>query len=706
MRTYLLFTFYLLLAGCAYGQTSFFEDFESYNVGDAISANSEDFIIWPTVVSQDAVITDERASSGEKSLYLPGGEDVDILLELPEQYTEGAFNLSWEVFIPEGRNAYFNFQGSDAIGTPGNWVLQCYLSRNGLFEVDDGTRAVFSNAYPQDEWITIELDVNLTEGLWRMFINDECLGSFAPAAGNNQIYAVNYFPDDGNSLAFVDNISYTYDPNADNVDISLDALAFLGMDVDAGIGIPTNSFFGLSGTEQNFAVNVGNPGIETIESFTINIEGAGLSITEDVNLTIPPGEFRTYNINQPITYTNREEVAQYSLTNINGLADDNTCNNSSPLSFMGFQPAANKKVMVEEITGTWCPQCPRGDVYMNYMKKKYPDHFVGVAVHGGDPMDYIEGTEFPWLGVVDDGNTTVNEGTNLGSLTQGFPNSVINRVPESRNLFASSRQLEEPFMESVQEAPLAILTPGAQFDETTRTLDVNVKTDFTLVALRDAKLMVGLMEDGVTGPGDGTNDDNRDYDQVNAYAGGGMGPMAGYEVAPNPRPATDMVYNSVARHLFTAWAGLDDAYANTSGNADNHVFSFEIPEEWNVDNLKIVSAFVQGDGIVNNCNASTIAQAIANGFVNTIDLELDAAITVAPNPTTDVARITLDFETPMEVTMSVGDAMGQMISNENLGTISGTRTIEYNAADLGAGVYYLRFRSGNTFTTKKLVVTE
>lgn len=46
-----------------------------------------------------------------------------------------------------------------------------------------------------------------------------------------------------------------------------------------------------------------------------------------------------------------------------------------------------RRVVVEEGTGTWCRYCPRGIVGMKMMAEKYPDQFIGIAVHSGnDPM--------------------------------------------------------------------------------------------------------------------------------------------------------------------------------------------------------------------------------------------------------------------------------------------------------------------------------
>ena len=64
---------------------------------DTISASSPDFVIWPTPESVDATVSDAQAASGVNSLALPGGQSIDILYNLGDQYTEGSFIYSMDV---------------------------------------------------------------------------------------------------------------------------------------------------------------------------------------------------------------------------------------------------------------------------------------------------------------------------------------------------------------------------------------------------------------------------------------------------------------------------------------------------------------------------------------------------------------------------------------------------------------------------------
>lgn len=46
-----------------------------------------------------------------------------------------------------------------------------------------------------------------------------------------------------------------------------------------------------------------------------------------------------------------------------------------------------KRVLVEDYTGMWCGNCPRGIVIMEHLRRIFPDSFVGIAIHCGDALD-------------------------------------------------------------------------------------------------------------------------------------------------------------------------------------------------------------------------------------------------------------------------------------------------------------------------------
>jgi len=682
MRTYLLFFFTLLIASTTYGQTSLSEDFESYNVGDGIAETSPDFILWPAPAATDAFVSDLQAASGTKSLRLPGGEDVDVLYNLGQQFTEGSFVYSMDVFIPTGNNAYFNFQGSDQVGVTGNWVLQCYLRQNGLFQVDNGGGGfLFENGYPQNEWINIKLDVNLTNNLWRMFVNDECLGSFTQRDDGNSIFSVNLFPDSPSALSYVDNISFEHSPDAAAVNIDLDAsFAFLDMDTD--IGLTQSQFYGLTGTQQNAGLGIINLGTTDITSLGVTLDLPGSSLTRDIDVNIPAGAGQLVPFFEPIEFTNGDQIGTFSITSVNGMSDDNTCNDKGPIIFSGFTPEPGRKVFVEESTGVQCPWCPRGAVYMDYMYEKYGDLFVGVASHdsdqGFDPM--------------------TNDRWNSGiTAIAANPSNWVDRDSASVNGFGHT-VLESIFADKITQEALVLMSSTASWDATTRELSITVNTEFPLVAFTDGKLLLGLTEDGVTNP-------DPSYSQTNNYGGGAAGPMAGYENLPNLIPADQMVYNHVMRLGLTPSLGLTGAYAGVTGNTAEHNFTVPIPAEWDITKMNIVAAFVNPqNGSVVNSSGTKVSDFLSG--TNDVDPYLSGAIAVSPNPTNGLANITVNFETAKPVQMTVADAMGKVVTVKDYGLITGNETLSFDGSDLNAGIYYLHFRSENNIAIKKLMISK
>jgi len=679
MRTYLLFFVSFIFSGLLMGQISFSDDFESYSPGDLIAQSSADWDVWVggTVGgATDAPVTDLVAAGGNNSLELTGNPDTDIILPFRGTYSSGSFNMTMDVYVPAGRQAYFNFQGNETPGTI--WVFQCYFGANGVFTADSGTggTTVMSNTYKQDEWVSLSFDINLTENLWTLSLDGECLGGFAQTADKLMVSSLNLYPDATNALFYIDNVSFSHSPEAEPLDIELDASIFTYADVNRGFSFTR----GYTGSQKTIYAGVGNNGTQEITDFTLEVNAKGNVYSQAFpGANIAPGDFQLFAMDETVTLAaGNDNSVSIKMTDINGMnSDDNPCNNSSTTSLTGFTPAQDKGVLIEEATGTWCQFCPRGDVFMNALSEIYGERFVGIAVHNDDPMA---------LRAWDSG---------LGTVTaSGYPTSMVNRVTEQ-----DPSALEGPFVTAIQEAPLVTLDHGATFDEDTRELTVQVATTFKLPLSGDIRLFVGLTEDGVTGTDAG-------YAQVNAFSGGA--PMGGYEDLPSPVPANLMVYNHVGRYMFTPYQGEQDIYAGETispGSEIKRTFTYTLPDDWNVENMHIVSAFRALTGSIDNAKSTTIDEAVANGVTGNIDVAFDNDIEVFPNPFNESANIKISMDSPQEVSMQVTDALGKLVAQRNYGIVSGTQIFTFNGAHLANGVYYMKLYNGETFTTKRVVIS-
>ena len=123
--------------------------------------------------------------------------------------------------------------------------------------------------------------------------------------------------------------------------------------------------------------------------YTLSIHGKSTSFHQTLTTPVEGGINQQFGIQ--LGYTVPEEAGEYpvyfNLTKVNGIDYED----SHPYEFAQkvFSRIVPRRSVVEELTGTGCGYCPRGWVGMEYLKKTYPDRFVGIAVHqynGDDPM--------------------------------------------------------------------------------------------------------------------------------------------------------------------------------------------------------------------------------------------------------------------------------------------------------------------------------
>ncbi|MEQ8703075.1 MAG: T9SS type A sorting domain-containing protein [Phaeodactylibacter sp.] len=189
----------LEVATCDEPTVIWLEDFEAQTVGEPPVNN---FIIpWPAAGIILGDVSSDQAASGSNSHLITGdGTDVDpVYLLTGQTLTTGHYLVSWNMYIPGGSTAYYNFQ-KDA--TPAvEWAVEVFFNGDGtgeLFAGDVAARAGFT--YPVDEWFPIVQVIDIDNDLIRVHINGRWVSSWplnfdASSAGNLQsIGSVNYYP--------------------------------------------------------------------------------------------------------------------------------------------------------------------------------------------------------------------------------------------------------------------------------------------------------------------------------------------------------------------------------------------------------------------------------------------------------------------------------------------------------------------------------
>ena len=656
-----LFLFSLLFAFTfAYAQDSFSDDFEALNVGDFASDGAANWTTWSgtTGGAEDAPVTDTQAASGTKSIHfvgVNGGGPQDVLLLFGDRRDSGHFSFSSKFYIPAGKGAYFNFQGETAPGI--TWTVNAFMNTDGNLNVD--TEAPY--AFPHDEWFTLGMEANLETGVYEVLVNGKCVGSVLRP--NSSIASIDLFPLDASNEFYVDDISYNWDANADGP-----ATYAVDGSIDVNMG---NT--GFAGATRDIVLSLTNMGSESIVTADLeyNLNGTMYTETFSFDNAITSGSTANVTLANNFTANNGANAASFTLVGVNGSADEYGCNNEIAINITGITPAPNRKVWAEEGTGTWCQWCPRGDVFMNAMNEAYPDHFVGIAVHNNDPM--------------------ANADWDTALPVTGYPGMIFERENEELD----PAQLEAKIIEYIVQPANSVMVHEANYDETTRELQLTVHTYFENGAVGDHKLVVGLTEDGVTGTDQG-------YAQSNAYAGGGAGIMGGYELLPNPVPASQMVYNHVARELLTSWAGIDDAFSTTAiidAGWYAHDFTITLSDDYDVEKMHIVSAVTGPGGFVDNAESTKIESA-----VDTKDITLEQNISISPNPTNGVSNIRIQLEEAANISIAVMDGLGKLISQKNYGQMNGDQIYPFDGSDLNNGIYYIRINANDKFATKRIII--
>jgi hypothetical protein len=335
---------------------------------------------------------------------------------------------------------------------------------------------------------------------------------------------------------------------------------------------------------------------------------------------------------------------------------------SPTLTVIDYAP--EKNVVAEEATGTWCGWCVRGHVYMDSMHHKYPDTFIGIAVHAGDPMQ----------------DATYKDG--IGQFVSGYPGGLVNRVDA-----ADPGEFEEFYKKHINRtATASIEVKDVVVDKSTNTITFNVSSEF-LVDTDNHRFNAVIIEDSVTGTGDG-------WSQNNSYSGFST-PMGGYENLPNPVSAEDMVYMDVARAILGGWKGQSGSLpeAIEANTTHSYEFTADFNADWDVNNIRVAGMLInQNTGAI--INAAQTAEITITGINEKLNSQ---AIKVYPNPANDKVNVELtETNGTIELINSNGTVVKSIQASSFVNVI--------NISDLTQGIYMVRVVAPSAQYCKTMVV--
>lgn len=226
--------------------------------------------------------------------------------------------------------------------------------------------------------------------------------------------------------------------------------------------------------------------------------------------------------------------------------------------------AQKKNIIIEQHTGAWCGWCPDGTVVMDGLIDLYPDQIIGVKFHNGDAMVIPQ-------------QATIASELGLG----GYPTGNINRAPYQGKVF-NDRTIWKTIVDGWLNQPAKLTTEVKyDFDESTRKLRINVIAEVIETVNNQLSFNAWIIEDGLSGEG-------KAWDQSNYYSNNGNYPNHPYFSKPNP--IVGYVHDKVVRACIGGAWGENGEFTvpAEAGNTYAHYFEFTVPQEWHMDNIKIV----------------------------------------------------------------------------------------------------------------------
>lgn len=144
----------------------------------------------------------------------------------------------------------------------------------------------------------------------------------------------------------------------------------------------------LAGQDNELTFTVRQEGTSAVHDFdcVVSVDGQPLT-SQHVDLEKPLAEWGATSL-QRLHFTLPQEARRsayaVAVTQVNGQPNAGTVERAATMTTLSRRGV--KRSVMEEFTGTWCANCPRGMVGMANLQRDFGDRFIGIAVHNDDPM--------------------------------------------------------------------------------------------------------------------------------------------------------------------------------------------------------------------------------------------------------------------------------------------------------------------------------
>ncbi len=644
-------------------------DFNGSPVTDYIVSNSGvlTFTTTPTPIIVPSVNNDVIPSLG-----IP---DKSIMIWGLQQLAGNDAVASQTYGTAPNRQHWIKFLSYSAPGAAGQqwtyWSIVLEETSNKIYIVDERT---------------FNTPLSLTIGVQIDGTTAYSVGTGSNAAPNTPSFVTN----GGNASDATDNVYYEFIQGARPANsVALSSLDPIPSTSGRGSAVSISGTITNQGSATLTSVDVtwrtSNPGTFN-RTETINVN---LAPQASVNFTHPT-DWIANNLGADVTFT-------VSVANPNGQTDPNTSDDvlTSNSTFVNIGNLVQKNSLFEQFTTAVCQFCPDGAWVAGQMHANDAD-IITTSVHSCFGQDNMTNADASLLcstlginaaptGMVDrklfPGETDVAFGRG-----QTFPN------------YLNSTWTQRAQAQAALGSPANIIVFGS-YDNNTRQLVANVDVSFTDVARPgDIRVSVQLIEDSVSGSGQG-------WDQINAY-----NTQAGHPFAGRGNPIQNYQHRRVLRDILPdTWGDAtvvpSDYDLNTSyvGN-----YTITLPANFNASRMYLVATVSYfGGSDISQYEVLNARRIKMDQITSLENLKSDVnSLSIYPNPTNlPFTNLEFNLSASKRIEARVLDITGKEVGYQDFGVMAqGNQRVQVDTKQLKSGFYFINLRVGDEVITRKISV--
>ncbi len=224
-----------------------------------------------------------------------------------------------------------------------------------------------------------------------------------------------------------------------------------------------------------------------------------------------------------------------------------------------FIPASDRVVIIEDLAGASCPNCPKGNTAIENIIKKFPGRVAAVGIHGDFLSKPTTKSKFDFR------NPKAKDLENWFKPWFGKPSASINRVPDENDaLMTALPDLWQAAVEKeLQKAHTLNILPDIKYDDATGRVDIEVAAIPLANIAGNFNISIYLTESGI----------------IDAQTNG-------------PVIVEDYVHNHVLRDMITKFDGdnftSDMKKSNIIRNNYTYTISPAAKTLWKTKNMEVV----------------------------------------------------------------------------------------------------------------------